>query len=110
MSHGFENNFPGLWDTSTFDAIFNFSLILVHFCMYIFAELNRRLLFGVACSLLPVYMLWLQYNFDRSIVDSGTTDLRLPPTVFNYCVNMLRRKIKVRHSVTQFRQDLSYNV
>lgn len=37
----------------------------------------------------------LQYNFDKTIVDSGTTNLRLPVNVFTRVVDDIKRKVQV---------------
>lgn len=38
---------------------------------------------------MPVF----QYNYDKTIVDSGTTHLRLPTRVFLAVVNAIKRRI-----------------
>ena len=39
----------------------------------------------------------LQYNFDTTIVDSGTTNLRLPKRVFLQVTNQIKATTGVRH-------------
>jgi len=38
----------------------------------------------------------LQYNFEKTIVDTGTTNLRLPDRVFTQLIKAMRQKIMVR--------------
>lgn len=51
---------------------------------------------GTAVALTSGPLLSLQYNYDKSIVDSGTTNLRLPKKVFEAAV----RSIKAASSVS----------
>lgn len=45
---------------------------------------HREQLLSTLTSLLP------QYNYDKSIVDSGTTNLRLPKKVFEAAVKSIK--------------------
>ena len=46
----------------------------------------------------------LQYNFDKTIVDSGTTDLRLPTRVYDATLQMLKQLTNV--SCSDFASDM----
>ena len=46
-----------------------------------------------------------EYNFDKTIVDSGTTNIHLPYAVFNKVVNMVKRSVQV--STTEIKRTFS---
>ena len=39
----------------------------------------------------------LQYNFDKTIIDSGTTNLRLPVKVFVKVLDLIKKQVKVSY-------------
>ena len=45
---------------------------------------------------MPPFVFLFQYNFDKTIVDSGTTNLRLPTKVFQAVKNKIAENTAVR--------------
>ena len=45
---------------------------------------------------MPPFVFLFQYNFDKTIVDSGTTNLRLPTKVFQEVKNKIAENTAVR--------------
>ena len=46
-------------------------------------------------SLNTAHIFFFQYNFGKTIIDSGTTNLRLPTKVYNTLIANLRNTIQV---------------
>jgi len=53
-------------------------------------------------------IVWIQYNYDKSIVDSGTTNLRLPRKVFQAAVKAIEAASSVSPA-HRTQQHLHYN-
>ena len=66
-------------------AITNTAIKIYMYCLVVCFYLFHAVLFSFL----------LQYNFGKTIVDSGTTNLRLPTKVFNTLTAKMKANVKV---------------